>query len=119
MSTKTHPIHRIVGVFVKNLDENPRIQLKIHRVGFWYWIFNFPIVTYMFFFQPHFWEQYGLFITLIYSIYANFTSDYTGMSASQSVINTSKTADKVDDMSDDIYDLVAPAVAEAPSLDML
>jgi hypothetical protein len=79
---------RIVRVLVRNVDENPRLQLKIHTWGFWYWTVNFPIVTYLFFFQPGLWLRYGLFITLVYSIYANWTSDYTGMSSSQSVINT-------------------------------
>ena len=86
-----HPftyIVKAIGRDVNTLDNNPRVQLKIHTVGFWYWTINFPLITYMFFFQKHLWLQYGLFITLIYSIYANWTSDYTGMSSSQSVINT-------------------------------
>ena len=88
--TKRHPIVQLIGLFIKNIDENPRIQLRIHTIGFWYWTINFPVITYMFFFQQGAWLQYGLFITLIYSIYANWTSDYTGMSSSQSVINTAK-----------------------------
>jgi hypothetical protein len=86
-----HPftyIAKAVGKDVNALDNNPNVQLKIHTVGFWYWTINFPIVAYMFFFYPHVWLKWGLFITLIYSIYANWTSDYTGMSSAQSVINT-------------------------------
>lgn len=83
-----HPIMRLVGLFVKDLDENPKIQLRIHTIGFWYWTGNFPIITYMFFFQPDLWLKYGLFITLIYSIYANWSTDYAGMSSAQSVMNT-------------------------------
>ncbi|GAC1499131.1 MAG: hypothetical protein NVS1B10_01560 [Candidatus Saccharimonadales bacterium] len=89
MANKKHPIYRFIGLFIKNIDDNPNIQLKIHTYGFWYWTINFPIITYLFFFQQGAWLKYGLFITLIYSIYANWTSDYTGMSSSQSVINTS------------------------------
>ena len=85
---KSHPFGHVVKVFVKDIDENPRIQLKIHTWGFYYWTINFPLITYLFFYQPDLWLKYGLFITLIYSIYANWTSDYTGMSSSQSVINT-------------------------------
>lgn len=86
--SKAHPLSHFLSRFVKNIDENPRIQLKIHTVGFWYWTINFPLITYLFFYMPDAWAKYGLFITLIYSIYANWTSDYTGMSSSQSVINT-------------------------------
>ena len=88
---KAHPVGYFIEKLkkgVENLDKNPHVQLKIHTVGFWYWTINFPLITYLFFFNPDLWLKYGLFITLIYSIYANWTSDYTGMSSSQSVINT-------------------------------
>ena len=85
---KSHPLGHFFKHFISEIDEDARIQLRIHTVGFWYWTINFPIITYMFFFQGDMWLKYGLFITLIYSIYANWTSDYTGMSSSQSVINT-------------------------------
>lgn len=87
----SHPLTKIAGVVgkdVNKLDNDPKVQLKIHTFGFWYWTINFPIIAYMFFFMPHVWLKWGLFITLIYSIYANWTSDYTGMSSAQSVINT-------------------------------
>lgn len=88
---KQHPITPLMKIFKKDvdkLDNDPRVQLKIHTIGFWYWTINFPIITWMFFFEPKAWLKWGLFITLIYSIYANWTSDYTGMSSAQSVINT-------------------------------
>jgi hypothetical protein len=85
------PLYRLLSHFIDDIDSNPRVQLHIHRVGFYYWTLNFPLITYLFFFQPDAWTKWGLFITLIYSIYANWTSDYTGMSASQGVINTETT----------------------------
>lgn len=81
--TKLHGASVLVRVIIKDIDENPVLQERIHTIGFWYWTVNFPIITYLFFYQPVLWLKYGLFITLIYSIYANWTSDYTGMSASQ------------------------------------
>lgn len=89
----SHPASQFYSLLKHDADEidnNPKIQLRIHTVGFWYWTINFPLVTYLFFFEPTLWLKYGLFITLIYSIYANWTSDYTGMSSSQAVINTTK-----------------------------
>lgn len=88
---KNHPIGHLISLLRKDayeLDNNPQVQLRIHTAGFWYWTINFPLVAYMFFFQPGAWNKWGLFITLLYSIYANWTSDYTGMSSSQAVINT-------------------------------
>lgn len=99
MKKHIHPLYHVVGLFIKNIDENPRIQLKIHTVGFYYWTINFPLIAILFFFFPAVWAQWGLFITLVYSIYANWTSDYTGMSSSQSVINTSTiNIDEVDNL---------------------
>src|SRR6185437_11815664 len=90
---KNHPIGKLwsfIGRDINELDNNPKVQLRIHTAGFWYWTINFPLIVYMFFFQQAAWTKWGLFITLMYSIYANWTSDYTGMSSSQSVINTTK-----------------------------
>ena len=42
---------------------------------------NFPAIVYLFFGQPNLWTKLGIFITLIYSIYANFATDYGAMSA--------------------------------------
>lgn len=81
---------------IDNIDTNPKVQNRIHTIGFYYWTINFPLVTYMFFFQPHLWLKYGLFVTLIYSIYANWTSDYTGMSASQNITQATTTITETD-----------------------
>ena len=88
---KSHPITKlakVIGKDVNKLDNDPKVQLKIHTFGFWYWTINFPIIAYMFFFLPAVWLKWGLFITLIYSIYANWSTDYAGMSSAQAVINT-------------------------------
>jgi len=88
---RAHPLTKLAVLFkrdVSALDNDPKVQLKIHTFGFYYWTINFPIITYMFFFQQGAWLKWGLFITLIYSIYANWSTDYAGMSSAQAVINT-------------------------------
>lgn len=87
---KNHPLGHFLKPFIQEVDNDPTIQLKVHTFGFYYWTINFPIIVYIFFYQQTLWNRYGIFITLMYSIYANWTSDYTGMSSSQSVINTQK-----------------------------
>jgi hypothetical protein len=52
-----------------------------HLYGVIYWLINFPAICYLFFGQPGLWTKLGIFITLIYSIYANFATDYGAMSA--------------------------------------
>lgn len=66
---------------VKDLETNPRTQYKVHLYGVIYWLINFPLVALLFFFAPGLWLKLGIFITLIYSIYANFATDYGAMSA--------------------------------------
>jgi hypothetical protein len=66
---------------IKDLETNPRTQYKVHLYGVVYWLINFPLIVCLFFFEPTLWVKLGVFITLIYSIYANFATDYGGMSA--------------------------------------
>lgn len=66
---------------IKDLETNPRTQYRVHYWGVIYWLVNFPLVIYLFFGLPVIWLKWGIFITLIYSIYANFATDYGAMSA--------------------------------------
>lgn len=73
--------HGWLKFVVKDLETNPHTQYKVHLYGVIYWLINFPLVTALFFFEPKLWLKLGIFITLIYSIYANFATDYGSMSA--------------------------------------
>lgn len=66
---------------VKDLETNPRTQYKVHLYGVVYWLANFPLIAAFFFLAPNEWLKWGVFITLQYSIYANFATDYGAMSA--------------------------------------
>jgi hypothetical protein len=74
--------HGWLKLVIKDLETNPRTQYKVHLWGAIYWLINFPAVTFIFFAMPAIWLKWGLYITLIYSVYANFSTDYSGMSAS-------------------------------------
>jgi hypothetical protein len=66
---------------VKDLETNPHTQYKVHLYGMMYWLVNFPLVAAFFFLAPTLWLKWGVFITLFYSIYANFATDYGAMSS--------------------------------------
>jgi hypothetical protein len=66
---------------IKDLETNPHTQYKVHLYGVIYWLVNFPLIALLFFYEPGLWLKLGIFITLIYSIYANFATDYGAMSA--------------------------------------
>jgi hypothetical protein len=81
------PRRGFLRLFVRDLETNPHAQYKVHRWGMWWWVINFPLVTLLFFTEPSVWLKWGLYITLIYSIYANFSTDYGAMSAAMAAYN--------------------------------
>ena len=81
--TAAHIRHGWVNLLVKDLSTNPYTQYKVHKWGAVYWLINFPLICCLFFFTPTLWVKLGIFITLIYSIYANLATDYGAMSAAE------------------------------------
>jgi len=73
--------NRPVRSMIARLESDPDTQYSVHRWGVLYWLINFPIVAWLFFFHRSFWETVGIFITLVYSVYANLATDYGAMSA--------------------------------------
>jgi hypothetical protein len=71
---------QVRGTVVK-LESDPDTQYRVHRIGVIYWLINFPIVVWLFFWHRDFWEVVGIFITLVYSVYANLATDYGAMSS--------------------------------------
>ena len=68
-----HP-HGWMKPLFKDLSTNPYTQYKVHMWGAIYWLINFPLICCLFFFTPTLWLKLGIFITLIYSIYANLAT---------------------------------------------
>jgi hypothetical protein len=66
---------------IRDLETNPDTQFKVHRWGAIYWLCNFPVIAWLFFAYPDVWVKWGVFITLIYSLYANLATDYGAMSS--------------------------------------
>jgi hypothetical protein len=86
-----HPLpqvrHGWLKLIIKDLETNPHSQYTVHLYGAMYWLINFPLITALYVFEPHLWLALGIFITLIYSIYANFATDYGAMSAAMAAFN--------------------------------
>jgi hypothetical protein len=75
-----------MSVLFKDLSTNPYTQYNVHKWGAIYWLINFPLICCLFFFTPTLWLKLGIFITLIYSIYANLATDYGAMSAAEAAL---------------------------------
>jgi hypothetical protein len=78
---ESRPPHRWFQVVWRDLEVDPYLQYQVHRWGSYWWLFNFLACSALFFFGPVIWLKWGLYITLMYSIYANLATDYGSMSA--------------------------------------
>jgi hypothetical protein len=85
--------HGWLKYFVHDLETNPHSQFTIHKWGAVYWLINFPVITWLYIFEPRLWLALGIFITLIYSIYANFATDYGAMSAAMAAFEGGEVRD--------------------------
>jgi len=72
---------QVCRVAVTALESDPMVQYRVHRWGAVYWLANFPVFVYLFFWQRTFWDTAGVFVILMYSLYANLATDYGAMSA--------------------------------------
>lgn len=64
------------------LEYDPETQWRFHRRMCWFWLANFPVITFMFFLLPHIWVAVALFVNTIYSLYANFCTEFDGVHSS-------------------------------------
>lgn len=69
--------------FVKGLEDDPAVQARVHKIACVYWAINFPVVVVLFFGFPGLWTGLALFVNTVYSLYANFATDYGALSAAQ------------------------------------
>lgn len=75
--------HLLRPKIIKEFEDDAKTQAKFHLSMAWFWLANFPIVVYIFVYQPAFWNKYGVFYVLIASLYANFATDFGALSGAQ------------------------------------
>jgi hypothetical protein len=66
---------------VRAMEYNPHTQWRYHLAMSWVWLASAPPILMLFFFYPEQWLRWGLLITLLYSLYANFATDLGGLHA--------------------------------------
>lgn len=70
-----------LGPVLHDLEYNPKTQYRVHITASYFWIISAIPILIFFFGFPDQWLQYGVLVTLIYSLYANFATDYGAASA--------------------------------------
>ena len=83
------------GVWVRNvapgalrglgarLARDPDLQYNVHRAAVLFWLAWFPVATYLFVFHRDFWDAVGIYLTLMFSLWANLTTDWAAMTATR------------------------------------
>ena len=73
--------HGWLKPLLRDLETNPRTQFKVHVIGAYFWLVTAIPILVLFFAFPDLWLSIGVLITLLYSLYANFATDYGAASA--------------------------------------
>lgn len=81
---------------VHRMEFDPYLQWRYHLAMSWFWIATIVPILILFFFFPAHWLRWGVFITLIYSLYANWVSDFTGLHAAWAALRGNQIAEKQD-----------------------
>ncbi len=81
---------------VRAMEYDAHTQWRYHLFMSWFWIFTiFPILV-LFFCYPQGWLRWGVFITLVYSLYANWVSDFGAMHAAWAALRGDEITAKTD-----------------------
>lgn len=92
----TRPFHLLVKPkLMRQFEEDGKFQARIHLVMTYYWMLNFPVIGYLYFFQPKKWITLGLLINTFYSLYANASTDYGALSAALAADRAAKNHEDV------------------------
>lgn len=92
------------GVWVRNvapgalrglgarLARDPDLQYNVHRAAVLFWLAWFPVATYLFVFHRDFWDAVGIYLTLMFSLWANLTTDWAAMTATRAAMYAEQAA---------------------------
>jgi hypothetical protein len=94
----THPHslgmrHGWLKLVIHDLEYNPKTQYRVHIAAAYFWILTATPILLLFFGFPEQWLQWGVLITLLYSLYANFATDYGAASAALAAIGNTPLPD--------------------------
>jgi hypothetical protein len=67
----------------RKFEADPGFQTRFHLIFTYIWLINLVIVPFVFFLASTVWAKYSLFYVLEVSLYANFATDYDGVSSSE------------------------------------
>jgi hypothetical protein len=75
---------------IRTFETNPNWQYKFHLAAMMFWIVNFIVGTIVVLRYPAMWLSIGVYYVFALSIYANWTSDYTAVSATLAAMHAER-----------------------------
>lgn len=75
----------------RDLETNAATQYRVHTLAQRFWILNVPVVLYLVIWQPQLWLVWGLLLTTLYSLYANWATDNGAAASARTVMQTTPT----------------------------
>lgn len=66
---------------IHSMEYDPHTQWRYHLAMVWFWLVTITPILVLFFGFEHQWIRWGVFITLIYSLYANWATDFGALHA--------------------------------------
>jgi hypothetical protein len=76
-----HRARRLLLRGIRAMEYDPHTQWHFHLFMTWAWLISAAPILVLFFWFPTQWLRWGLLITLLYSLYANFATDFGAVHA--------------------------------------
>lgn len=87
-----YKLYRLVKNDAHLFEYDSTTQWKFHKKMTWFWVLNFPFMFIMYFGFPKEWIALGLLLNTIYSLYANFDTEFGAIPASYAAMKAEETA---------------------------
>lgn len=96
--------HRWLAQLLKrwfdDFEENPRTQIKIHKIMVRFWAVNFLVALCCMVLLNRFWQEVSIGYLAMISIYSNFATDYDALSAAQASLHALEAKEKAAEIKD-------------------
>lgn len=101
MSIVVLPVHhghrwlvKLIVKFLKDAEDDAKTQIMVHKIMMRFWIVNFVVASLVFFLFPEIWATASIYYVVAISLYANFSTDYGAVSASQASLRAGVVAER-------------------------
>lgn len=84
---RCQPHHWLVVRIAQHFNADPHFQYRLHLVATYLWLANMLTAVVVFVFAQGFWSRFSVLYLVLVSLYANFATDYDGVSSSEAAIH--------------------------------